>query len=220
MYDRLTNTLWSSLIGEPVIGELAQRDLKLDFFPVELTTWGEWLAEHPETKVLSLETGYYSQSFYEPETDSDSIYYDYRVSAETMFPVWDRDDRLDTKEAILGFSSDDNHKAYPMATVRELLVINDSVGEQDIVIISSGNSSTVRVYDGGGYEFSLMPGAEEAESFPMTLVDQKGNEWIVNQDAIKISTNEMPGLQRLPSHLSFWFGWFAFHPDTDLFENE
>ena len=27
MYDRKTNTLWSSLLGVPVIGALAQRDL-------------------------------------------------------------------------------------------------------------------------------------------------------------------------------------------------
>ena len=31
MYDRATNTLWGSLIGEPAIGELAQREIKLDF---------------------------------------------------------------------------------------------------------------------------------------------------------------------------------------------
>jgi len=113
MYDRKTNTLWSSLTGIPVIGELAQRDLKLDFFPVELTMWGDWLSEHPDTKVLSRETGYYPPGFYEPEINIRSIYYDYRVRAETMFPVWDRGDRLDTKDEVVGFSSGDSHKAYP-----------------------------------------------------------------------------------------------------------
>ena len=63
MYDRKTDTLWSSLTGVPVIGELARRDdLRLDYFPVSLTTWAEWLEERPHTKVLSNETGYYSPS--------------------------------------------------------------------------------------------------------------------------------------------------------------
>ena len=157
---------------------------------------------------------------YEPENDSESIYYDYRVSAETMFPVWNRDDRLDTKEEVLGFSSDNNHKAYPVAIMRELRVVNDRVGEQDIVIISSANSSSIRIYEGGDYVFSLPLASDDGDGFPAILVDQNGYEWTVTEGALETETAEMPGLRRLPSHLSFWFGWFAFHPDTDLFENE
>ncbi|HIM15918.1 MAG TPA: DUF3179 domain-containing protein, partial [Dehalococcoidia bacterium] len=32
-----------------------------------MTTWVKWLNEHPDTKVLSRKTGYYSERFYEPE---------------------------------------------------------------------------------------------------------------------------------------------------------
>ena len=41
MYDRKTESLWSSLLGEPVIGLLADSEIKLAFFPVVLTTWEE-----------------------------------------------------------------------------------------------------------------------------------------------------------------------------------
>jgi hypothetical protein len=41
MYDRNTESLWSSLLGEPVIGPLADSEIKLAFFPVVLTTWEE-----------------------------------------------------------------------------------------------------------------------------------------------------------------------------------
>ena len=34
MYDRLTNSLWNQLTGEPVIGPLWDSGIKLDFFPV------------------------------------------------------------------------------------------------------------------------------------------------------------------------------------------
>ena len=76
MYDRKTNSLWSSLVGRPVIGELAMRDdLVLDFFPVSLTTWGEWLAEHPDTTVLANSTPFYPAQFYGPESSAQSIYF-------------------------------------------------------------------------------------------------------------------------------------------------
>ena len=52
MYDRLTNSLWNQLTGEPVIGPLWDSGIKLDFFPVLLTTWEEWLELHPDTTVL------------------------------------------------------------------------------------------------------------------------------------------------------------------------
>ena len=216
MYDRKTNTLWSSLLGVPVIGKLAQRDLKLEFFPVELTTWGEWLAEQPDTTVLSLSTGYYSPRFYEPETDSDSIYYDYRVTAETMFPVWERDDRLDAKEEVLGLTSDDDFKAYPVADLRQLRVVNDRVGEDEVVIISSAGSSNVRVYVRQGQRFGLLPGDENVEGLPTGVVDQDGNTWTLTLDGL--TDDSGTSLRRVPANIVFWFGWFAFHPDTELFQ--
>ena len=24
-------------------------------------------------------------------------------------------------------------------------------------------------------------------------------------------------LMRVPTHMSFWFGWYAFHPDTEIY---
>ncbi len=131
MYDRETNTLWSSLLGVPVIGPLARRDLKLEFFPVAFTTWGEWLAEHPDTAVLSRSTGYYSPRTYGPEESAETIYYSYRASADTMFPVWNRDGRLETKAEVLGLSMGDSHKAYPVSSLRALRVVNDRIADRE-----------------------------------------------------------------------------------------
>ena len=218
MYDRKTNTLWSSLLGEPVIGELAQRDLKLDFFPVELTIWSEWLAEHPDTMVLSLSTGYYSPRFYEPETDSESIYYDYRVAAETMFPVWERDDRLDAKEEVLGLTDGGVFKAYPVMTLRGLQVVNDRVGDMEVVILASAGSSSVRVYQREGQRFGLPPVDEGKEGLPSVVVDEDGNTWTLTDEGLTDDSGRTPSLRRVPANVVFWFGWFAFHPDTELFK--
>ena len=58
MYDRFTNTLWHSLTGEPVIGELAGSDLRPPMLPVTVLSWEEWVARYPDSTVLSLDTGH------------------------------------------------------------------------------------------------------------------------------------------------------------------
>ena len=221
MYDRKTNSLWSSLVGEPVIGALAERDeiIRLDFFPVVLTTWGEWLAENPDTKVLSLDTDYYSPRFYEPEKDSGSIYYDYRVSAETMFPVWNRDTALEAKDEVLGLSVGDVYRAYPIMKLRELRVVNDSIGDKNVVIVSSSKSSDVRVFESGDETFTLEDGAD-VESVPTSLVDSDGDTWVVGETGLRRADEASDSLTRLPSFVVFWFGWYAFHPDTSLYGTE
>ncbi len=212
MYDRLTNSLWSSLLGEPVIGQLADSGIKLSFFPVLLTTWGEWLKEHPDTTVLSLETGLYHPSRYFPEEDPRALYYNYFHTPETMFPIWDRDDRVVTKEEVLALSFDGVHKAYPIKTLQQERVVNDVVGDTGLVIIASSESMGARVYLREGQTFSLPNGTPDG--LPGTVIDSDGVEWEASEDALVNTTDPSQTLARLPSHISFWFGWFAFHPDT------
>ncbi len=59
MFDKETMSLWSTIEGRPVIGTLAARydELELPAYPVVTTTWREWKALHPDTTVLSLDTG-------------------------------------------------------------------------------------------------------------------------------------------------------------------
>ena len=216
MYDRATESLWASFIGEPVIGPLADSGIKLKVFPVELTTWGEWLAEHPDTTVLSLDTGIYSPRRYRPESEPDSIYFDYRNLAETMFPIWDRDSRVDTKAEVLGLSIDGAHAAYPVEVLQLERVVNHEVGQTDVLIIASSESTAVRVYARQGSVFSL-PGGEAIPGLPQSLVDAEGVEWRVTDDSLVNSSDPSQTLPRLPSHLSFWFGWYAFHPDTFVY---
>ena len=218
MYDRKTNTLWSSLVGRPVMGKLAMRDdLILDYFPVALTTWQEWLEEHPDTGIISNDTGYYSPRFYQPEADPKSIYYAYRVDPDTMFPVWDRDDRLDVKDEVLALTEGDIHKAYPIPDLNELRVVNDTIGDREIVILASSISSDARVYERGGRQFSLDL-EDQTPVAPKTVMDDEGQVWQVSDNGLTGPDGET--LERLPSYVSFWFGWYAFHPDTLLFEGD
>ena len=157
MYDRLTNSLWNQLTSEPVIGPLWDSGIKLDFFPVMLTTWEEWLELHPDTTVLHQETGVYPAEFYAPEEDPGAIYYEYFNAPDTMFPVPDRDDRLETKDVVLGVQLNDSYKAYSSEALREHRIVNDVVGGEEILVLGSAASEGARAYYRGGRSFKLAP---------------------------------------------------------------
>ena len=217
MYDRLTGSLWHQFTGEPIIGPLWDSGIKLPFFPVLLTTWEEWAAEHPDTTVLSQETGLYPAEFYVPRDDPRSIYYDYWVNPDTRFPVWKRSDALETKEVVLGLAVDDSFKAYPVAALQQDRVINDSVGGTDVVVIASPNSEAARVYERGEFRFALGADASAAAGLPTELVDSDGGVWQVTEEHLVSAADASHVLGRLPTHMSFWFGWFQFHPDTEIY---
>ena len=54
MYDKATQSLWNTLKGEPVLGPLVDKGIKLEHLSVVTTTWAEWKRRHPNTSVLSL----------------------------------------------------------------------------------------------------------------------------------------------------------------------
>ena len=218
MYDRLTNSLWTHLTSEPVIGPLWDSGIKLDFFPVMLTTWEEWLALHPDTTVLAQETGLYDADFYVPEDDPRAIYYSYFNAPQTMFPVPHRDERLETKAVVLGVRLGGDTKAYPSAVLRERRVVNDEVGGEEIVVLASAGSQGARAYHRGGRTFTLPPNDGEAgPGIPSVVADAGGVTWRVTEDFLVNEADETQKLARIPTHMSFWFGWFQFHPDTGLY---
>ena len=217
MYDRTTNSLWRQFTGEPVIGPLADSGIKLNFFPVLLTTWEEWVAEHPDTTVLSLDTGVYPRWRYSPESNPQAVYYDYFNSPNTMFPVPNRNATLETKDVVLGLSLGGAYKAYPVEALRQQKVVNDALGGTDIVVISSSTSQAARVYERQGQRFAISPENPATLRLPTALVDSRGDSWQVTEDYLVSTSNTSQKLKRLPTHMSFWFGWYSFHPDTLVF---
>jgi hypothetical protein len=218
MYDRTTQSLWSSLLGEPVIGPLADSGIKLAFFPVVLTTWEEWLLDHPDTTVVSNNTGVYPASFYTPESNPNSIYYGYRTDPNTMFGVWERDTSLATKAEVLGLTRGNSHKAYPIALLKRERIVNDSLGGVPIVIIASDQSSEAKAYARESNIFDPDLKDKGGSGVPDLLSDSNGVAWVVTEDHLVNTNNELEKLARLPAFVSFWFGWFAFHPDSELYE--
>ena len=217
MYDRETLSLWNQELGQPVIGPLADSGIQLDFFSTLLTTWGEWKDAHPDTTVLSLDTGVYQPGRYFPEDNPNATYYEYFHTPGTMFPVWLRDDRLEDKDVVLGVNVGDAQKAYPVHVLQVERVVNDTLGEANVVVLASEISQAAKAYERGDQEFSRTEG-DASTGVPMKLVDKNGQVWDVTEEALVNASDSSQTLPRIPTHSSFWFGWFAFYPDTELYE--
>ena len=215
MYDRRTQTLWHQFRGEPVVGPLAGSGIRLEVLPVVLTTWGDWVATHPGTTVLDIFTGVYPTTSYRPESDVSSTYYSYRNAKDTMFPVALRDQRLAVKEQVFGLVLNGAAKAYPRYLLEQSPVLNDTVGTDSVVIVTAGPGAGPRAYLRGGNVFRA--DAPRADGEPPVVLDESGAEWTVSEDALVNSQNHGQRLLRLPGKDAFWFGWFVFYPDTDLY---
>ena len=202
MYDRQTDTLWNQLTGEPVNGPLVGSGIALRRLPIVVTDWASWQTAHPETVVLEIDTGHHRD--YTPGAP----YGRYFASPDTMFPVYQRSKALPTKAFIFALVIDGTPKAYPLEGLRDEQVTNDVLAGRAIVLVSNQATRAVRAYERGSITFS--PAAE-----PQRLTDAAGQTWRVTEDAL-LGPNEQT-LARLPGHLAYWFGWFSFYPQTQLY---
>ncbi len=217
MYDRATRSLWHQFTGTPIIGELVGSGIELGYFPTARTTWGDWRAEHPDTTVITREGALYTARFYTHEDSDDSIYYAYRADPETMFPISYRDDVLAPKAEVLGVTLDGVDKAYPIEVLRGERIVHDRIGDVDVVVIASATSSDAHIFENpDGLEFRLPDDAPEA-GFPDKVVDNNGREWDVSRERLTDAEDASTVLEIVPSNVSFWFGWFAFHRGTELY---
>ena len=102
-YDRATETLWDQIVATGIVGPLTGE--KLVLLPVTMTRWSRWREAHPDTLVLTTDTGF--------DMDySTDRYSKYRKSTQLFFPVSGEDDRIHPKSVVFGFDLDQGPVAY------------------------------------------------------------------------------------------------------------
>jgi hypothetical protein len=219
MLDRDTRTLWNQLTGRAVLGPLAAEERALALLPAVVTSWQAWRERHPDTSVLSLDTGH--ERPYLPGTP----YGSYFASPQKMFPARERRKELPTKERVYGLWHDGVAKAWPLAELLAARVTNDALGGEAVVLVAGEGRVEVGArsaeadfsrYEAGGAVRAYRRGAVELARGPddRTLRDAAGGVWRLEEDALVGPAGER--LPRLPGTLAYWFAWQAFHPDTAL----
>lgn len=212
MYDRNTDTVWNAITGTPAFGPLAASGLALDVLPVVVTDWASWLEQHPDTSVLSLNTGF------RRNYSNGAAYSDYFNSSDLMFPSWQQDTAMiENKDMVFALRLQGQAKAYPLESIIPERIINDRVGSTDLVIVADATperdffepgGAVVRAYESRGVIFSAGADAK-------TLLSDDGRNWTLTEAELIADDGET--LPRVGGHLAFWFGWFGFYPDTEVY---
>ena len=210
MYDHQTDTLWSQFLGKGVKGALTGKTLELT--PLVHSTWEAWRAAHPETLVLDkrgryqgdLYDGYYASS--EPGVIGESV----------------KDERLHTKALVVGVNLAGRTKAYPIGTLARQGVIDDELGGVGVVVYFDRNSSTGIVYESrvGDRVLTFEAIGEETGSHKMLRDLETGTIWTAFSGLATDGPLAGTKLKRVPSHLSFWFAWTDWNPETELYTIE
>ena len=202
MYDHGTKSLWSTLKGEPVVGPLVGKGIKLKPHHVVTTTWGEWQTQHPTTRVLSLRTGHHR------DYEEGAAYRSYFFTDDLMFTVPKTDDRLLNKDEVFvvrGVGGDSTPLAIAAKYLSQNTVYHDRIGDQKFVVVTD-ESGANRAYGTEG-AFARLDDSGN-------LIDQDGTAWEVGEGAITSESGQRAA--RLPAHRAFWFGWQAAFPNTRL----
>ena len=200
MYDHATKSMWSTLQGKPVIGALVDKGIELKRLHLVTTTWGQWKKNHPDTTVLSVNTGH-SRDYGEGVA-----YRDYFGTDELMFTVPKLDKRLKNKDEVVALRDNKQQMALAAKFLIKNPVYHQRLGEKNFVVLTD-KSGANRVFYSDDVKFKSWDNRS-------TAIDEKGRKWIVGESELKL--DDKTTLKRMPSHRAFWFGWYAQYPDTKL----
>ncbi|MEK7579816.1 MAG: DUF3179 domain-containing protein [Patescibacteria group bacterium] len=167
MYNRTDDpkneSLWSQVLGEAIVGEFT--GTKLRILPSDIIRYKDWKKLHPNTKVLSKDTGIIRNYGYDP-------YGDYYTSNNVSFGASFNDNRLHPKEFILGIQVKGKYKAYHSSAITIGETKDIFNGEQ--IFIQKKIEGEVRMFIGakreplpyiGGFWFSWLAVHPETELF-------------------------------------------------------
>lgn len=167
VYDRQTQSLWSQILAQAVSGPL--KGAKLTTVPLAHTSWADWKKRHPNTQVLSTDTGFSRDYTRDP-------YAGYTQDQTIMFPVVGSSQRYPPKEPVIGIEVGGKFKAYPFVELAKIKggKMTDTLGGKTLTVRFDPEHRTGAVFDAQGKE--------------------------------------------IPTVTAFWFAWYAFHRDTEVFQ--
>ncbi|WP_255152780.1 DUF3179 domain-containing protein [Halorarius halobius] len=201
MYDRATETWWPQVLATSIPGSWNEDPpiRSLQEFRVIWTTWERWVSKHPDTQVLSRDTGYAQNYDRDPYGSYNPRGGYYSQEAAPMFPALSDDDRLQPKTVVIGARTNKGAAAFEKRTLRETKLIEGKLGETPVVAIYEPELDTGYVYQN--------PERQQVQYQDGHVVDGAGDTH---------SPEALP-LERIHAFDAMWFAWSGFYPDTTLY---
>jgi len=197
MFDRESDSLFPQILGTGVAGGL--RGSSLREFRVTWTTWERWTDVHPDTAVLSDNTGhardYSSGGDPYGQYNSREGYY---ADSQTLFDTLNEDDRHHPKDVFIGARTSDGVAVFRKDLLREEPVLETTVGGVPYLAAYDPALDTGYVYrnpDGDGFEAS--------------------GEGYAGPDGKTHPAGDLP-LPAVNAFDGMWFAWIGFYPDAEV----
>ncbi len=220
MYDRQTETLWQQFTGEALVGDLLSTTLT--FLPAQIVSFAQAREAHPAADVLSRNTGHsrpYGNNPYAGYDDIDNAPFLYDGPDNGRLPALSR---------VIAVKLPDAARAYPTDITRERRVIHDTIGDQPVVVFHADGAVTAlgeaviaeaRELGSTGVFDPRVDGESLTFNYENShFVDaETGSTWNVLGEA---TAGPLTGQRLVPLQFGdyFAFAWFAFRPETTLFE--
>lgn len=209
MFDEETGSYWQQVGGVGIVGEHCER--RLEPLPSITASWAEWEGIHPETLILSRDTGFERDYDVDPFGPAlpEAI-----NEGRFPFPVSERamDERLMAGEMVLGVELGDARRAYPLERLGDAAV-NDRLGGEPVVVFSAarGPSGAAFIAEADGRRLTFR--AADGE-----YVDERtGSTWSLGGVATS-GPLEGASLRPLPVRTTLWFALVASFPGVDVHE--
>lgn len=202
MYDRATESRWPQMLATGIDGPMAGATLRE--FRVVWTTFGEWRAAHPDSEILTEDTGHARRYGNDPYGSYDPLERYYR-SDSTMFRPLSTPDRGHRKSVVIGARTGDGAIAFDKETLLAERVLEGTVPDggdtpgsgSAVVAVAEPTLST-------GYVYRNPDGL---------AVDPDGSRYRIDGHSGAFGAPDLP-LDRVLAFDAMWFAWAGFYPDT------
>ncbi len=216
MWDRQTESWWQQANGTAIVGE--HNGKKLAVLESHLVSFADFKAGFPSGRVLSTATGF-------DRRYGSNVYVGYDSGKPFAFSG-KIDERLPAMDRVLGVIQDNAKRAYPFKILRDKKVVNEKLGNSDIVVL--WKTGAVSAIDNQAIADSRNVGA--ATIFSAVLNNQKltfeakgdlftdketSSEWNILGMAVSGSLKGSQ-LKALIGNDYLWFAWAAFNPETAI----
>jgi hypothetical protein len=207
LYDRNTNSRWSQLRLQCVNGELIGNEPKLK--QVIETNWATWKKLYPNSKVLSLDTGFSRNYNVYPYGDykSDNEYF--------IFEASPKNDALPNKERVFALINGENSKVYQFSKFIGGNAIKQTFNGIDYLVVGNDKLITAFELDANTVNLNFSYAFNDSEVF---FSDNEGNSWSVFGKALS-GSRVGEQLKMAKSVVSYWFAIAAFYPDPEIYSN-
>ena len=198
MWARATDSRWPQVLATAMYGEHEGESLRE--FQVIWTSWERWRSVHPDTKVLTENTGFqrrYGDDPYGSYADGSRSGY-YAEDVDTMFPPLETIDAVPPKRVVVGTRTTDGALAFEKEPLLEARLKEGSIDDTSYLAVADHALATAYVYEG----------ATAAD------VDPIDDENAYRVDGETYAPGELPFDRRIAFD-AMHFAWYGFYPDTE-----